>query len=255
MAGDLRNDLKPATYKEHFLELKRRLIYIIFFFLAAFLISYLLKEFVAYILIKPLVAIKIAPVKIIYTALPEAFLSYLQLSLFSALLITMPFISYQAYAFVAPGLYDLEKTIAKILFSLAPALFMIACLFVYFLIMPIAWKFFSGFSSIYDVPIALEAKINQYFDLTIKLMFSFGVAFELPIILIMLFLLKIVSLQGMIKKRRIAIVINFILAAFLTPPDVLTQVVLALPMCLLYEATILVCKNINQLQGQIQREI
>ncbi len=241
-------DLKANAYREHFLELKKRLLCVIFFFLLAFIGSYLLRESCAHVLIKPLMRIQGGSVKIIYTALPEAFLAYLQLSLFSALIITIPFISYQVYAFVAPGLYNFEKAIAKVLFILAPMLFMSACFFVYFLIMPLAWSFFLEFGFIKDVPITFEAKISQYFDLIIKLMLSFGAAFELPIILIMLFLLKIVSLQGMIKKRRIAIVINFILAAFLTPPDVLTQVALALPMCLLYEVAILVCRNINQLQ-------
>ena len=182
--------------------------------------------------------------------MPEAFLAYLQLSLFSALILTTPFISYQIYTFLAPGLYSFEKTIAKILFILVPILFLIACIFVYFLIIPVAWDFFLGFGFINNMPVVFEARISQYFGLIIKLMVSFGIAFELPVILIVLFLLKIISLQGMIKKRRIAIVINFILAAILTPPDVLTQFMLALPMCLLYEVAILVCKNINQFKNK-----
>jgi sec-independent protein translocase protein TatC len=243
-------NLQAHTYKGHFLELKRRLIYVILFFAVAFICSYYFRESFAQMLVEPLIKLKATSTKIIYTALPEAFLAYLQLSLFSALILTTPFISYQIYTFLAPGLYSFEKTIAKILFILVPILFLIACIFVYFLIIPVAWDFFLGFGFINNMPVVFEARISQYFGLIIKLMVSFGIAFELPVILIVLFLLKIISLQGMIKKRRIAIVINFILAAILTPPDVLTQFMLALPMCLLYEVAILVCKNINQFKNK-----
>ncbi len=238
------NDLVKYTYKDHFADLKKKLWYILVFFVAAFLLSYSYKEEITSILVKPLLDIKKTSTKVIYTAITEAFVTYLELSLFSALLLSLPFASYQMYCFIAPGLYKYEKKVARILFVLAPVLFLLACIFVYFLVIPTAWTFFLNFESIGNINILFEAKISEYLHTIINLMTAFGIAFELPVILIILFLLKIVTLQGMIRKRRIAIVINFILAGILTPPDILSQFMLAIPMCLLYEVAIMICKKL-----------
>jgi sec-independent protein translocase protein TatC len=240
------NHLIKYSYKDHFLELKTRLYYTVVFFIFAALISYIYKESIGAVLIDPLLKIKLSNTKVIYTSITEAFLTYLELSLFVASLVTIPFLSYQIYCFTAPGLYKNERAVAKILFILAPCLFICACLFVYFLVIPNAWNFFLSFDAIGSVSVLFEAKISEYLGFVIKLMIAFGVAFELPVILIILFLLKIISLQGMIKKRRISIVVNFILAGILTPPDILSQFMLAIPMCLLYESAILICGNINK---------
>jgi sec-independent protein translocase protein TatC len=239
------NNLLRYSYKEHFAELKKRVLYTLVFFVIAFGLSYLFKDKIGAMLITPLLK-KFTSTKIIYTAVTEAFVAYLELSMFAALLLTMPFVSYQAYAFVSPGLYKNEILICRILFSLAPLLFLTATIFVYFLVIPAAWEFFLSFNHIGDVPITFEPKISQYLSFIIKLMTAFGLAFELPVILIVLFLLKIVTLQSMIKWRRLAVVANFIMAAILTPPDVLSQFMLAIPMCILYEFAILICKKINQ---------
>jgi len=238
-------NLNKYSYQEHFLELKKILLKVVIFFLLAMLCGYLNKEVILQILIKPLIDIKLGSTKIIYTAVTEAFLAYLELSCFFATLLTIPFLSYQMYFFIAPGLYKQERQITKVILILAPCLFLLACAFVYFLVIPNAWSFFLSFNSIGQQPLLFEAKIDQYLRIIINLMLVFGGAFELPVILIILFLLKIISLQGMIKKRRISIVLNFIIAGIVTPPDVLSQLALALPMCALYEIAILVCKNIN----------
>jgi sec-independent protein translocase protein TatC len=238
-------NLINSNYQTHFFELKKILLKVVIFFLAAMLLSYINKEILCEALIKPLVNIKLGSTKIIYTAITEAFIAYLDISCFFATALTIPFFSYQIYRFIAPALYKDELNIARIILILAPFLFILACSFVYFLVMPNAWGFFLSFDSIGSQELFFEAKIGQYLSFIINLMLVFGIAFELPVILIILFLLKIISLQGMIEKRRISIVLNFIIAGIITPPDVVSQLALALPMCALYEMTIMICKNIN----------
>ena len=234
------------TYKYHFAELRRRMLYVVIFFLFSCLVSYIWKQEICCILIKPLEQITLGVTKFIYTSIAEGFFSYLNLAVFCALILTIPVLSYQLYRFIVPGLYYEELRIARIVFILAPLLFALAILLVYFAVMPTVWKFFLSFDSIGIKPLIFEARISQYLSIVINLMLAFGIAFELPVVLIILFLLKIISLQSMIKKRRISIVFNFILAGIITPPDVISQLMLAIPMCGLYEITILICKNIEK---------
>lgn len=242
----MKGKIFKSSYQEHFLELRQRLLKVIIFFIAAFVVSYCYKEQICAILIKPLLLLKTDGAKIIYTAITEAFFSYLNLAFCCAWLSTMPFLCYQIYCFIAPALDANELTVARILMLLAPFLFLLACVFVYFVVMPNAWRFFLSFETIAAEPMLFEARIGQYLEFVIKLMMAFGVAFELPVVLIILFLLKILTLQGMIKTRRISIVINFIIAGIITPPDVLSQLMLAIPMCMLYEMTIMICRKLQQ---------
>lgn len=239
------NKLAAFSYNEHFAELKSRLIKVSSYFLIVFICSYLSKEYWCELLVLPLIN-QSNNVKIIYTGLTEAFATYLNLAFYLAATATLPFMSFELYQFIAPGLYKQEKRIAQKILFLAPFLFTCACIFVYFFILPSALNFFLSFDKIGQQQLLFEARITQYIEFIANLMFAFGAAFQLPVVLIILFLLKIITLQDMINKRRIAIVINFVLAALLTPPDVLSQIFLALPMCLLYEIAILICKNINQ---------
>ena len=234
------------TYKYHFFELRRRIIFVLLFFFCAFVLSYIWKEEICALLILPLQNIAANSTKIIYTSIEEGFFAYLYLSLMCASFLTMPFVSYQVYRFITPGLYSSELRIAQTLFIMAPVLFVMAVFLVYFGVMPTVWKFFLSFDSIANQPLIFEARISQYLSMSINLMMAFGLAFELPVVLIVLFLLKIITLQSMIEKRRISIVLNFILAGLITPPDVISQLMLAVPMCGLYEITILICRNIEK---------
>jgi sec-independent protein translocase protein TatC len=180
---------------------------------------------------------------VIYTGLTEAFFTYIQIAAFAALSLTMPVISFQIYKFIAPGLYPKERHIASAILCLAPILFWSGGLFVFYCVVPKAWQFFLSFE-IKDatMPLILEARISEYLHLIIQLILAFGLAFQLPVIFLILTLLGIVSSAFLINKRRIAIVINFVIAGIITPPDILSQIALALPMLLLYELSILACK-------------
>lgn len=235
--------LAKYRYEEHFYELKKRLQLCLVFLFIAFAFSYYYKKIISNILLAPL--LYISNTSLIYTSLPESFLAHLNIAFFTGFVFSLPFFSYQIYLFVTPGLYIQEKKIFRSILLAAPFLFWIACAFVYFLIIPIACKFFLSFSQTEGFNVAFQGKIEEYFSLIVKLMLSFGAVFELPVVLIILFLLKIITLEGMIKKRRIFIVISFIIAGILTPPDVVTQFMLAVPMCLLYEAAIVICKRLN----------
>jgi len=231
------------SYNEHFYELKKRLQLCLIFLFTAFAFSYYYKKAISTILLAPLLGISNS--HLIYTSLPESFLAHLNIAFFTSFILSLPFFSYQIYLFIKPGLYTQEKKIFKSVLFAVPFLFWAACVFVYFVIIPVACKFFLSFYQEGGFNVAFQGKIEEYFSLIVKLMLSFGAVFELPVVLIILFLLKMITLESMIKKRRIFIVISFIIAGILTPPDVVTQFMLAIPMCLLYEAAIITCKRLD----------
>ena len=234
-------NLPKYTFSEHFLELKKRLTTVLICFISASIISYYFSEDIFQILLKPLIsASPDASRKMIYTGLAEAFFTYLSLSAFAGFIFSLPIIAFQIYSFITPGLYGAEKNKAKIILALSPVLFILGGLFVFYFVIPRAWDFFVSFE-VKDglTPIILEAKISEYLSLIIKLIMAFGLAFQMPIILIILSLLNIISAKTLRDKRRIAIVINFIIAGIITPPDILSQISLAIPMVLLYEFSII----------------
>jgi sec-independent protein translocase protein TatC len=175
-----------------------------------------------------------------------AFFTYLKLSLWAAFLIIIPVISYQLYRFISPGLLKNEKTIILPTLVISPLLFYLGGVFVFYLVMPNAWQFFLSFENLdSSMPIILEARISEYLTVVMQLITAFGLAFELPVIMLILSVLELVSAQGLRNKRRLAIVIIFIIAAILTPPDVLSQISLAIPLILLYEISIVICNLIE----------
>lgn len=232
--------LPKYSFSEHFLELKKRLGIVLVWFVTATLTSYSFSGEIFQFLLQPLIDSSGEIRRVIYTGLTEAFFTYLSLSAFVGFLISIPIIAFEAYLFIAPGLYETERKIAKLLLASSPLLFIIGGLFVFYFVIPKAWSFFISFEmSSGQTPIVLEAKISEYLSLVIKLIMAFGIAFQMPVILIILCLAKILSPEQLALKRRIAIVINFIIAGIITPPDILSQISLAIPMVLLYEFSIL----------------
>lgn len=241
-------DLAKYQLKDHLLELKTRVLFTLVFFLSAFLASYYFSEEIFNLLLKPLADIYGGEERrMIYTGLAEAFFTYINLSAFAAFCISIPIISLQAFLFIRPGLYKSERALAGWMFIFSPLLFMSGSFFVYYFVMPKAWGFFLSFEMTDSaLPLILEARISEYLSLIIKLILAFGLAFQMPVILAILCLFGIISAKTLSSKRRIAILINFIIAGFITPPDILSQIALAIPMLLLYEVSIATCKYIEK---------
>ena len=171
-----------------------------------------------------------------------AFFAPLKLTFFVALFIAVPWLLYQAWAFVAPGLYQREKRLAFPILGSAVLLFYIGCAFAYFLVLPAVFHFLTTFKP--DV-IAITPDANAYLDFVLVIFFAFGSSFELPVALVILVLLGWVTPEQLRAGRGYAIVGIFVIAAVLTPPDVVSQLLLAIPMCLLYELGIVASRMVS----------
>lgn len=179
--------------------------------------------------------------RMIFTALHEGFFTQVKVGFFTAICISFPIISIQVWKFIAPALYKNERR-AFLPFLLAtPILFALGAAMVYYIVTPLAWNFFIGFemaASEGALAIEIEPRISEYLSLIMRLIFAFGLAFELPVVLLLLARAGLVTPEGLAEKRKIAIVVAFVIAAVLTPPDVISQLLLALPIILLYELSI-----------------
>jgi sec-independent protein translocase protein TatC len=245
--------IKKMPLKAHWLELRQRMIFCAVFYTIVLGFCMLYAADIYYLLLKPLTEIMptgITERKLIFTSPGEAFFSYMRLAFIAALILSFPMISWQVYAFLNPGLYRREKKVFVLYTSAAQMLFSLAALLVYFYIMPIIWQFFLSFerapSADIALPIILEARVSEYLDMVLSLIFAFGLAFQLPIVLIFLVHMGLLEAEWLAARRRHAIVVIFIVAAILTPPDVLTQITLALPLIILYEISVFICKIISR---------
>jgi len=233
------------SFASHFIELRSRLIKSIVFILIVFVISYTFADHIYSFLVKPYAeAVKDDPIsrRLIFTALHETFITYLKVAFFAAIFLGCPVLLMQIYKFIAPGLYKNEKKALLPYLISTPILFLLGGILVYYLVMPLAIKFFLSFESMgssTSLPIQLEAKVNEYLSLIMRLIFAFGVSFQLPILLNLLARVGIVNSQYLKRTRRYVIVIIFTVAAILTPPDPITQVGLAIPLLMLYELSII----------------
>jgi sec-independent protein translocase protein TatC len=244
------NKLKRFTLEEHLFELKSRLIKVVLFFFIITLITFQYSWDIFAIISKPLLKLTANENSFyfIYTKLTEGFFTELKIALVFSIFFTLPVFSFQLYKFLAPSLYQYERRVILPYLIFPPLLFSLGVALVYFVVMPVTWKFFLSFQNLnpeIGVPIRLEAKISEYLSLVLELFIGFGIAFQLPIFLIMLTKLNIVTTEQLVKFRRHSIVVIFIASAVLTPPDVFSQITLALPLMLLYEISIFCCKQVN----------
>lgn len=243
--------LATYTIKEHISEAKYRLKLLVIFFVVATIIAYCYREDIYYVLLSPLVdnlsANQTHAHKIIYTGLPEAFFTYVRVSLFVASICTFPYFCFHLYRFLKPGLHPNERLIMAIAIAMSPLLFISGAIFLFVVVIPKAWMFFLSFeNSMGPVPLMLEARLSEYITLVIQLVTAFGISFQLPVFFLILNVLGLVTSDWLKKNRRISVVISFILAAIFTPPDVLSQIALAIPLILLYEFSILICKILEK---------
>ena len=236
------------SFVSHFVELRSRLLNSLIFILVAFIISYFFAEQIYNFLVKPYseaVKDELGTRRLIFTALHETFITYIKVAFFSAIFFGSPILLVQIYKFIAPGLYKNEKKAILPYLISTPILFLLGGILVYYLVMPLAIKFFLSFETLGSkstLPIQLEAKVNEYLSLIMRLIFAFGISFQLPVLLNLLARIGVVNSEYLKKRRRYVIVIIFALAAILTPPDPITQVGLAIPLLLLYELSIFTVK-------------
>jgi len=235
---------KEGGFISHLTELRSRLIHSFIFLFVFFILCYFFAEYLYGFLVEPYAqAVKNDGTerRLIFTALQETFLTYLKVAFFAAFFVSSPFILIQVWKFIAPGLYDHEKSAIMPYMVVTPILFFLGGALVYYLIMPLAIKFFLSFESsghITNLPIQLEAKVNEYLSLIMKLIFAFGLSFQLPVVLSLLARVGVVDSEFLKKRRKYVVVIIFTAAAILTPPDPITQIGLAIPLLILYELSI-----------------
>ena len=237
-------DDKRMSIIDHLTELRRRLMYAAIAFVVVFLICFYFSNTFFNFLVAPLADVWQGDEnrRLIFTAMHEKFFTNIKVAFFTAAFLAFPIFAIQIWMFVAPGLYKNEKGAFLPFLIATPFLFFAGGAFVYYFVMPVAWEFFIGFEQLAAGPgelsIELEPKVNEYLSLVMRLIFAFGLSFELPVVISLLARVGMVTPAGLRKKRRYAIVSAFIAAAILTPPDPLSQLALAIPIILLYELSI-----------------
>ncbi len=244
--------MKETGFIGHLTELRSRLIKSVLFLFIFFVLSYTFAENIYNFLVQPYadaVEGDSSNRRLIFTALHETFITYLKLSFFTAFFFSSPLILIQIWKFIAPGLYKDEKRALMPYLVATPILFLLGGMLVYYLIMPLAIKFFLSFettSHVNNLPIELEAKVNEYLSLITRLIFAFGLSFQLPVLLSLLARVGFVNSAYLRKRRKYVVVIIFAFAAILTPPDPITQIGLGIPLLILYELSILSVKIIER---------
>lgn len=248
-------DDRKMPLLDHLIELRNRLMYSVVALLVAFIGCYFIAEHIYAFLVQPLAEILGPDRRLIYTGLTEAFFAYVKVAFFAACFIAFPIVASQIWMFVAPGLYRHEKKAFLPFLVATPILFLLGGAMAYYFVFPLAWRFFISFETPGGpemLPIQLEARVGEYLNLVMKLIFAFGISFQLPVLLTLLARAGLTTADALAKRRKYAIVIVFTVAAILTPPDVISQIGLAIPLLVLYEVSIFLARMVERQRAERQ---
>ncbi len=233
-----KDDLGEMTLTEHLAELRKRLINSFIAILIGFAISYHFSEDIYWVLIDPL--IKVLPPKngkMVFLTLTEPFITYLKVALVSGLFLASPVIFWEIWKFIAPGLYPHERKYVIPFVVSATFFFIGGAFFGYFIVFPFAFKFFVSFANQTIVP---SLSMGKYFSFATRMLLAFGIIFELPLITLFLARLGIITKEMLSRWRKYAVVVIFTVSAILTPPDVMSQIMMAIPLLILYEISVII---------------
>ncbi|MBM4324392.1 MAG: twin-arginine translocase subunit TatC [Deltaproteobacteria bacterium] len=232
-------DEKKQPLTSHLQELRKRLVLSFIAVGVGFVICYAFSEKLFAILSQPLLKMMPSGGTLIFTSVAEAFFTYMKVAFIAGIILTSPFVLFQVWAFVAPGLYRHEKRYVIPFVVAGSFFFVLGILFAYFAAIPIGFKFLLGYATDFIKPMP---SMKEYLSFSIKFLLAFGLVFEFPVVLVLLARIGVVDAKTLARHRKYAILLIFIFAAVMTPPDIISQLLMAIPLMGLYELSILLSK-------------